>query len=216
MKRQVAMRVAGLVLAGGEGRRMGGRDKGMVLLDGRPLVAHVIERLAPQVDCVLISANRSLDDYRCFGVPVMVDEPCWQGMGPLAGLASAASRLPPGIDAVQLMPCDTPCVPLDLVARLSARLMRETASDVCYPQSPSGPEPGMLLARTDRLATIGDYLNAGGRSLKGWLAAHSACVEVFVEVDAFANANDPERLLQLENTFFRGGCAASHDQEEAR
>ena len=95
--------ISGLVLAGGQGRRMGGVDKGLELLNGRPLVAWVLERLAPQVDEILISANQNLEHYRSFGHPVLPDE-VGGFAGPLAGLerALASARH----DLVVTSPCD--------------------------------------------------------------------------------------------------------------
>src|SRR6476659_11492992 len=116
--------VTGLVLAGGQGSRMGGVDKGLQTFRGKPMVAHVIERLAPQVDELLINANRNPDDYARFGHRVIADEiPGFAG--PLAGfergLAHASGEL------VVTVPCDSPFLPHDLVARLRESLEREGA-----------------------------------------------------------------------------------------
>ncbi|WP_215782395.1 molybdenum cofactor guanylyltransferase MobA [Paludibacterium sp. B53371] len=189
-------RLAGVVLAGGDGRRMGGCDKGWQMLGSRALVEHVYARLHPQVDAVWISANRSLERYRQFGAPVFGDDPQWTGMGPLAGLATVASRLPDTIRLIQLVPCDTPLLPLDLVRRLLPAL-DEPACLASYPQTERGPEPLMLLLRREALASLPDYLREGGRSLRGWLTQCAARTVYFAEQDAFANANDPASLQQL-------------------
>jgi molybdopterin-guanine dinucleotide biosynthesis protein A len=198
-----ALCVAGLLLAGGEARRMGGCDKGWQLLDGRALVQHVLARLVPQVDTVVISANRTLADYRQLGWPVVCDAEAWRGMGPLAGLASALRYLPSSLDAVQLMPCDTPLLPDNLVARLSQVLLDDPFCRACYPESTQGPEPGMLLVRMTALNTLDDYLAHGGRSLRGWLAQLAARRVTFDTPQAFANANDPVRLQQLDQQLRR-------------
>lgn len=192
-----ALRIAGLVLAGGEGRRMGGVDKGWQPLAGRALVEHVVARLAPQVDTLLISANRTLEAYRALGLPVVCDETAWRGMGPLAGVASAMAQLPPSIDALQLSPCDTPLLPPDLVTRLAAALAADPACGAVYPQTPDGPEPGFLLVRASLLDSLPAYLRSGGRSLRGWLACLHGCAVPFDAAPAFANANDPESLARL-------------------
>ena len=176
---------------------MGGVDKGMQPLAGKALVEHVAARLAPQVATLLISANRSLDAYRALGCPVVCDDARWVGMGPLAGVASVAAALPAGIGALQLSPCDTPLLPADLVARLSAALAAQPASGACYPQSPGGPEPGMLLVRVAALAGLPDYLLQGGRSLRGFIAAIGGFAVPFEASPAFANANDPDSLARL-------------------
>jgi len=111
--------ITGVVLAGGRGERMGGEDKGLVPFQGRPLIAHVLARLCPQVGEVLISANRNLDRYRAFGHRVIEDDQASFGAfcGPLAGMLAGLrhSRLP----WVAFVPCDAPALPLDLVAKLS-------------------------------------------------------------------------------------------------
>ena len=111
-------KVAGLILAGGEARRMQGQDKGLVLFQDKPLIAHVIERLQAQVDGLWISANRHLNAYREFGFSVIEDLPEFKGMGPLAGLASVAAYLPEDITHVQLAACDTPFLATEMTARL--------------------------------------------------------------------------------------------------
>src|SRR5436305_15205563 len=109
-----APEVTGLVLAGGQGSRMGGIDKGLQPFRGRPMVAHVVERFAPQVGEILINANRNLEEYARFGHRVIADEIAGFA-GPLAGfergLAHARCAL------LVTAPCDSPFLPLDLVAR---------------------------------------------------------------------------------------------------
>src|SRR5437660_7712009 len=115
----VTAQITGIVLAGGQGRRMGGVDKGLVELDGRPLAAHVIARLAPQVSALVINANQNLERYAAFGHPVVPDA-VGGFAGPLAGLhagMTAATR-----SCVVTVPCDSPFLPLDLVARLAHAL----------------------------------------------------------------------------------------------
>jgi len=108
--------ICGLVLAGGQGRRMGGVDKGLQPLRGRPLMQHVIDRLRPQVDSVLINANQNLERYAEFGCPVVPDR-VGGFAGPLAGLDAGlhATDAP----MIVTVPCDSPFLPHDLVARLA-------------------------------------------------------------------------------------------------
>src|SRR3990172_9232766 len=112
-------KITGVILAGGEGRRMGGVDKGLRELRGKPMIQWVLERFAPQVDAVLINANQNLDVYARFGHPVVTDE-IGGYAGPLAGLQCAlnTARHP----LVATVPCDSPFLPSDLVARLPAAL----------------------------------------------------------------------------------------------
>jgi len=182
---------------------MGRRDKAWMLLDGKPLVQLVLDRLSPQVDWLLISANQSHAAYQERGLRVVSDTPAWSGMGPLAGLASAVSHLPSDVDLLQLMPCDTPLLPMDLVTRLQAQLAANPACQLCYPQTVRGPEPGMLLVRVAVLSTLDDYLQQGGRSLMGWLATLATCTVDFNATEAFANINDLASLRQLEQQLQR-------------
>ena len=139
-------RVTGIVLAGGQGRRMGGVDKGLQLLRGRPMVAWVIERFAPQVDEILINANQNLDDYARFGHRVVRDA-IGGFAGPLAGLhAGLKANAHP---LVVTVPCDSPFLPLDLVARLHAALVAAHA-DLAVAKTGDQPHPVFSLVRASR------------------------------------------------------------------
>ena len=186
--------IGALLLAGGEGRRMGGVDKGMQLLCGQPLHRYVLQVLQPQVNWLAISANRHLDDYAASGHAVWPDAAAWQGMGPLAALATVAANLPPRVTLLQTAPCDTPLLPADLVSRLSVAL---GDADVAMPLTAQGPQPACLLLRVGALAGLPAYLAGGGRSIRGWLAGLQV-VEVVFDEAGFANANDAAALAQLE------------------
>ena len=110
----------GLVLAGGRSRRMGGRDKAWLRLSGKPLICHAFERLRPQVDDIVVSANRHRWAYRRMDIDVVSDRPAWAGRGPLAAIATVLSDLRPRRLAV--VPVDAPLAPRDHVAALSAAL----------------------------------------------------------------------------------------------
>lgn len=186
--------IGALLLAGGEGRRMGGVDKGMQRLCGQPLHRHVLQVLQPQVAWLAISANRHLGDYAASGYAVWPDATPWQGMGPLAALATAAASLPAHVTLLQTAPCDTPLLPGDLVPRLLAAL---GDADVAMPVTAQGPQPACLLLRVAALAAVPGYLAGGGRSIRGWLAGLRV-VEVVFDEAGFANANDAAALARLE------------------
>jgi molybdenum cofactor guanylyltransferase len=182
--------ITGLILAGGEGRRMGGADKGLLDYQGRPLVTHAIERLAPQVDTLLISANRNLDDYLDFGYPVVTDETD-ERLGPLAGLqAGLRACETPWLVAC---PCDCPKLPLDLVARLLAGAM-ENGSKLAIATTATGLQPTFLLCRRELLPVLGAALQAGERRVRGWCHCQRAVEVIFPDADAFANFNTPADL----------------------
>lgn len=187
--------ITGLVLAGGLGRRMGGIDKGLVEFDGRPLVAHVIERLARQVDALLINANQNADRYGAFGYPVVPD--LVEGFaGPLAGLHAGlvASTTP----LVVSVPCDSPFLPLDLVARLRSAL--DTAhARLAVAKTGDQAHPVFSLVRRDVVDDLTAFLDGGGRKVDAWYA-RLAVVEVSFddEAAAFANINTREELSGLQ------------------
>jgi len=183
--------VSGLVLAGGLGRRMGGVDKGLQLLDGRPMVAHVIERFAPQVDELLINANQNIDRYAAFGHRVIAD--AIDGFaGPLAGLerglALAAHPL------VATVPCDSPFLPADLIERLRAALDAEGA-ELAAARTGEQPHPVFCLCRRELHANLAAYLAGGGRKIDRWYSALRVVeVDFSDQAAAFDNINTREEL----------------------
>ena len=187
-------KITGVVLAGGLGRRMGGVDKGLQLLNGRPLVSHVIERLAPQVDELLINANQNLEAYAAFGYPVVPDRIAGFA-GPLAGLHTGllACETPLLVTA----PCDSPFLPEDLVARLRAAL-EAAGADLAVAQTGTQPHPVFSLVRREVLDGLTAFLEAGGRKVDAWYAALKVAEVPFADEAAFANINTLDELKQLE------------------
>ena len=181
----------GIVLAGGQGRRMGGVDKGLVPLDGRPMVARVIERLAPQVGPILVNANQNADAYAALGYPVVPDA-VGGFAGPLAGLHAGLSRA--STPYVVTVPCDSPFLPPDLVARLAAGLARDRAV-LAVARTFDQPHPVFALVRRDVLPNLSAFLEAGGRKIDAWYAS-LAVVEVPFDdcADAFRNINTRDEL----------------------
>lgn len=182
--------VTGLILAGGEGRRMGGADKGLLDYRGKPLIAHVIERFAPQVGRLLISANRNLDAYRAFGYPVVCDAAA-ERFGPLAGIAAGLSACTTPWLAV--VPCDCPALPVDLVPRLMAGI---GARSLAIAATAEGTQPTFLLCRRDLLPSVEARLAAGERKLMAWCRAQGAVEVEFPDAAAFRNLNTPEELAK--------------------
>jgi molybdopterin-guanine dinucleotide biosynthesis protein A len=183
--------VTGIVLAGGQGRRMGGVDKGLQLLHGKPMVAAVIARLAPQVDEILINANQNLADYAHFGHRVVPDA-IGGFAGPLAGLHAGLSeaRQPLALTA----PCDSPFLPLDLCSRLKKEL---DGHDLAVARTGDQPHPVFSLVRVSVLDHLSRFLAAGGRKIDAWYSTLKV-VEVRFddEADAFRNINTREELDQ--------------------
>jgi molybdopterin molybdotransferase len=188
-------RVTGLILAGGQGRRMGGVDKGLENFRGKRLVDHVYERLAPQVGGIIINANQNHDAYKSFGVRVVSDA-IGNFAGPLAGLHSglSVSRRP----YLASVPCDSPFLPEDLVERLMARL-NESGAELAVAKTGDQPHPVFCLARRSVLEHLTNFLKGGGRKIDAWYASLDV-----VEVDfndqarAFSNFNTREELASFE------------------
>ena len=187
--------VTGLILAGGEGRRMGGADKGLVVLDGRPLVAHAIERLAPQVGALMLSANRNLAAYRSFGYPVLTDgSDAFLGyLGPLAGLRAGLAACQ--TDWLVCVPCDCPALPADLAARLSAATGN---SSLAVASVDGRMQPTFQLCRRALLPALDAFLAAGKRKVGLWCLEQGAVEVAFPDANAFKNMNNPSDLAAPE------------------
>jgi len=187
-------RITGVVLAGGRGRRMGGRDKGLVPLAGRPLAAHVLIRLAPQVAAMRINANRHAARYRALGVPVDGDRPPG-GLGPLAGMASALACA--RTERVLVVPCDAPLLPHDLAARLTDALEAADA-ELAVARLEGRLQPVFALLKRRLCADLDAALAAGERRVHGWLARHRVAAADFDDqAAALVNINTPEALARV-------------------
>jgi molybdenum cofactor guanylyltransferase len=187
--------VTGVVLAGGQGSRMGGVDKGLQPFRGKPMVAHAIERLAAQVDEVLINANRNPEAYAQFGHRVIADE--IEGFaGPLAGFERGLAHAKG--DLVVTVPCDSPFLPADLVARLRSALESGHAQ-LAVAKTGDQAHPVFSLMRRDVLASLQEFLSSGQRKIDRWYSALKVVEVPFDdEPDAFLNINTREELASLE------------------
>jgi molybdenum cofactor guanylyltransferase len=189
-------RITGLILAGGQGRRMGGVDKGLQPLRGKAMVEWVIERLAPQVTEIVINANQHQAEYARFGARVVADE-IGGFAGPLAGLhAGLNANVHPFLVTA---PCDSPFLPGDLVARLHARLIARHA-DVAVAKTGDQPHPVFALVRASLGSHLGEFLAAGGRKIDAWYAALNVVEVLFDDQPAaFSNINTHAELARYED-----------------
>ena len=195
--------ITGVVLAGGRGTRMGGLDKGMQLYGGLPLAQHSLRRLQTQVCTVLLNANRNLEQYRRFDVPVVTDTIA-DFAGPLAGFIAAMEicRTP----YLVTVPCDTPQFPLDLVARMvqaladaSADIAMASALEVAADGTPAWHrQPVFCLLKTSLLPGLRAFVAEGGRKIGAWTAQQHTVHVAFDEPGAFANANTLAQLQALQ------------------
>jgi molybdopterin-guanine dinucleotide biosynthesis protein A len=183
--------ITGVILAGGQGRRLGGIDKGLQDLQGRPMVQWVLERLMPQVGSVLINANRNLPRYAGFDCPVLPDR-IPDFAGPLAGLHAALAQA--ATPLIATVPCDSPFLPADLVQRLHNALAADNA-ELAVARAGGRVHRAFCLARCELLPKLDAFLAAGERRVGLWHASlHVVEVDFDDEVDAFTNINTPEQL----------------------
>jgi len=170
---------------------MGGVDKGLKALRGKPMVAWVIERFASQVDEVLINANQNLDTYAALGYPVIPDA-IGGFAGPLAGLHRGLSEA--RHELIATVPCDSPFLPRDLIRRLYNSLSN-SGSDIAVAKTGDQPHPVFCLCRKKVLSGLTAYLAGGGRKIDAWYASLKI-VEVSFDDNpvAFSNINTEDEL----------------------
>ena len=183
------MSVTGIVLAGGKGSRMGGVDKGLQPLRGKPMIEWVLERFQPQVGEVIINANQNVPTYSRYGHRVVPDR-IGGFAGPLAGLHAGlnAAKHP----LVVTVPCDSPFLPDDLVSRLRHAL---GTSELAVAKTGEQPHPVFALMKRDVRESLEAFLASGGRKIDAWYAALKV-VEVSFddEAEAFRNINTLDEL----------------------
>lgn len=199
--------ITGLILAGGRGSRMGGVDKGLQTFKGQPLALHALQRLQPQVGHCMLNANRSLDTYQHFGIPVHTDVlPDYAG--PLAGFLTGLSHCT--TEWLLTVPCDSPCFPLDLAQRMAATAHQASAT-IVLAAGPEAGRDGTLQVRTQPvfallhrsvLPSLQTFVAEGGRKIDAWTAQHPQALCTFDtpsdNVQAFANANTLQELQELQ------------------
>jgi molybdenum cofactor guanylyltransferase len=194
------MSISGIILAGGLATRMNGVDKGLVLLQQKPLIAHVIARLQPQVDEILINANREIAQYEAFGLPVLQDENDQENLekfiGPLAGFSLGLQHAK--YDYVLTVPCDSPLLPLDLVERLYNG-MAAARMDIACASSDGNTHPVFCLMKKSVLPSLQAYIESGERKVSTWQKSQKYIEVDFSDCnDAFVNLNTLDDLQALE------------------
>ena len=197
--RNGAASVTGLILAGGQGRRMGGVDKGLQPFCGRPLIESVIERFAPQVSELLLSVAPGAEPYERYGARLVADEfraPGGTPAGPLAGLHAGLGACSHPLLAT--VPCDAPHLPADLVARLRDAL-QSAAADVAVVRTGPYLQPVFALMRRELRPALLAFLELGGRKTDAWYSTLNAVEVPFDDqAEAFANLNTLAELHRLE------------------
>ena len=189
--------ITGLILAGGRGSRMGGIDKGLQPWRGLPMAQQVLARLQPQVGPMLINANRNLDVYRTWGLPVLSDSPERDFAGPLAGfLAGLEVCTTPYLLTA---PCDSPLLPHDLAARLGEALLAECAR-IALPRAGGRLQPVFCLMEAGLRDDLRTFVASGGSKIDLWTTRHPLAIVDFDDAHAFENINTQADLQRLEQT----------------
>lgn len=183
-----ASKVTGIILSGGRGERLQGRDKGLATYLSKPLVSHCLDGLQPQVSSLLISCNRSLDKYSSFGFPLVTDQRD-DFQGPLAGVEAALRECE--TELAMLWPVDSLPIPEGLVSTMRDELF-EANVDIVYLHQPHKSQYLIALMRTSLGESLSEFLDSGGRKVRDWYARHQTIVcEQFADVD-IRNLNTPD------------------------
>lgn len=189
--------ITGVILAGGQARRMNGQDKGLVMLSNKPMIEYVIEALKPQTSKLIINANRNHDVYSSYGIEIIADQ--LSGFcGPLAGMASALKTIK--TEYMVTAPCDSPFIPDNLVQRLATELENK-ATDISVAHNGERIQPVFCMLKKSLAQSLNNYLAAGDRKIDRWFEQHNYAVADFSDVPStFDNINTPE---DIENALSR-------------
>ncbi len=199
--------VTGMILAGGKARRMGGQDKGLIDINGQAMIQYVLDVLKPQVNEILINANRNITAYKKFGYPVISDQ-LEDYQGPLAGFAAAmeASKT----DYICTCPCDGPLIAQDLVTRLSSAMDSSNTNiptaevEIAVAHDGQRLQPVYALISCSLQQSLLDYLSSGERKIDRWYAQHNyKAVDFSDKQDCFININTPEDQTNISKQLTR-------------
>ncbi|MBN6710143.1 molybdenum cofactor guanylyltransferase MobA [Haemophilus haemoglobinophilus] len=188
--------ISAVILAGGQARRMGGLDKGLQLLQGKPLYQHCLQRLRQQVADISINANRYQEIYQQSGLTVFSDE--LEGFqGPLSGILTALEQAK--TDFVLFVPCDSPFLPLDLCAKLQSAV-ENSASLLAYANDGEREHPTFCLVSTKLKFSLRDYLQSGERRMLQFFRQHNGIsVDFSTQKQAFMNMNTLQDIAKSQN-----------------
>lgn len=188
--------VTALVLAGGKARRMGGNDKGLIPVAGQAMVQWVTQALAAQCAEVLISANRNIEQYQALTGLTVIKDSVEDFAGPLAGMAAGLEQS--ATPLLACVPCDSPFVSADLIARLQ-RALNEQDAQLAVAHDGQRMQPVFVLLKRELLPSMQQYLRDGGRKIDAWYAQHKIASVLFSDrPDMFLNINTPEQHDELQ------------------
>jgi molybdopterin-guanine dinucleotide biosynthesis protein A len=188
-------KVTGVILAGGLARRMNNQDKGLINYKGRPMVSYAINALAAVADQSIINANRNLEHYQQFGLPVVADQTD-SFDGPLAGVLTA--MIYADTDILVVMPCDSPLIKAEHLQKLLLTRAEHDA-DVAVAFDGERLHPVFLAIKTSLRTSLQDYLDSGQRKIDRWLEQQKMVKADFSnEPEIFININTLTELSDLE------------------
>jgi molybdenum cofactor guanylyltransferase len=176
---------SGIILAGGKGKRVGGEDKGLLEYKNKPLIEHVIDAVRPQVDDIVISANRNIERYKYYSKKVISDD-SEHYPGPLAGIAAALPHC--SHEWILVVPCDTPFLPCDIIDKL---LFNRADNTLYIAESKNKLQPVMLMHQTLH-DSIDRSLREGQLRLMFWVSSHQPEIIIFQDEKAFKNFNNTD------------------------
>ena len=192
----IRSQITAIILAGGQGKRMGGKDKGLVKFCNHSLIQNVIEKMQPQVEQIIINANRNTAEYEALGYPVIADA-MTDFQGPLAGFMAAMNSV--SSNYIVCVPCDGPMLSDKLVHRLYTQLQREN-TDIAVAHDGNRMQPVYVLISTHLKTSLLEYLQSGERKIDRWYAHHKVSIVDFSDIpETFININTPQERDFLQN-----------------
>lgn len=197
-------KIIGLILSGGAGSRLGGINKGLVVIEGKPLAQWVYDALLPQVGQIYISANEGLAEYHKISSHILKDDERFYRDGPLAGIHSIKSFVEPE-DIIQVVTCDLPLLPKDLVIKQLAKLQKENL-DAVYPKDHEREHYGLLMFKAKYLDEIEPLLLQEQRRIRDFLAQMKNDSLLFEDSTVFINGNDWDAVNQITEILKERAC----------
>ncbi len=187
--------VTGVILAGGKGRRMSGKDKGLLIVNGHPLIENIVNLFAPQVDELLINANRNINKYEQYGYQVIEDKLSGY-QGPLAGMSTGLHYA--SNQHVVFVPCDTYAIPHNLVTRFLS-CMNETKKEICVAHDGKRLHTVYALISKSCTESLDHYLADGKRKAEDWIKSQAYTTTDFSDsAKYFRNLNTPDDFIQID------------------
>lgn len=185
-------KIAVVILAGGQSKRMQVKNKATILFKGKPLIAHVIDRMKFQAEHIFINTHQNQNDFEAFNLP-LIDDTFTVQEGPLLGILTSLETIK--TDWIQFVPCDTPNLPANLIANLLKEIkVQKTLAAV--PETIDGLQAACLLCHISTLKNLQDFFNIGGRKIEDWIKQLSFSIVKFDDQSQFININTKEELVK--------------------